>query len=59
MTVLPYGHKYKKSTGYAVFSNTSLDSFFAYYIFHFIVHIKWFWWLHNIFSLEYNYSRCR
>ena len=56
MTVLPYGHKYKKSTGYAVFSNTSLDSFFAYYIFHFFVHIKWFWSLHNIFSLEYNYS---
>ena len=53
MTVLPYGHKYKKSTGYAVFSNTSLDSFFAYYIFRFIVHIRS---LHNIFSLEYNYS---
>ena len=29
MTVLPYGHKYKKSTGYAVFSNTSLHSFFC------------------------------
>ena len=56
MIALPYGHKYNKSTGYAVFSNTSSKDFFAHYIFHVVVHIRCFWSLRNIFGLEYNYS---